>query len=159
SQRTPTFESIVLPRATRLGASAAAGISMFNEKAEILPFCSTHPVHHPRFGALEKRHPVLPERILPSRLSSRMISRAINCERIDVSSFCCVSRATKGAPSTALISSGPSSSPKRSTLNLQLSTSLKADYPIFSHCVEPNRGAAGRWGETRPAAGVTRCEG
>src|SRR5262249_32368613 len=75
-----------------------------------------------------------------------MISRAINCERIDVSSFCCVSRATKGAPSTALISSGPASSLKRSTLNLQLSTSLKADYPIFSHCVEPKRGAAGRWG-------------
>src|SRR5215510_16155904 len=56
-QRTPSFESIVLPIATRLGASVAAGISMFNEKAEILPFCSTHPVHHPRFGALEKRHP------------------------------------------------------------------------------------------------------
>jgi hypothetical protein len=59
-QRTPSFESIVLPTATRLGASVAAGISMFNEKAEILSFCSTHPVHQPRFGALENRHPVLP---------------------------------------------------------------------------------------------------
>src|SRR5262249_2452707 len=36
-----------------------------------------------------------------------MISRAIDCERIDASSFCCASRATKRASSTALISSGP----------------------------------------------------
>jgi hypothetical protein len=59
-QKTPSFASIALPMATRLGASVAAGMSIFNEKAEILPFCSTHPVHHPRFGVLEKRHPVLP---------------------------------------------------------------------------------------------------
>jgi len=59
-QRMPSFASIALPTATRLGASLAAGMSMFNENAAILPFRSTHPVHHPRFGVLENRHPVLP---------------------------------------------------------------------------------------------------
>jgi hypothetical protein len=33
-QKTPSFASIALPMATRLGASVAAGMSMFNAKAD-----------------------------------------------------------------------------------------------------------------------------